>query len=236
MRFAPLRARCSAITRPSWAFEELSRIAEGLPAPLRIWSAFEIAVMSSTPARAITGCMARVTGLFQPSMMTETPSAISSLARLTPTAGVDSSSRFRTWTGRPSTPPASFTMAAMASIAWTTCCPCGPAPPLSGKIAPTLTGSAAATRPAGSANAAAAAASVARLRMNFMNLSSHPRSTGCRRDGLAPFRLPSTSRGQGGRTRRRCNSPSHQPSISAVSMQSWNPACRILMVLSREAA
>ena len=57
------------------------RIASGLPSPERIGSAFEIAVMSSTPARAITGCIASVTGLFQPSMITDTPAAISSLAR-----------------------------------------------------------------------------------------------------------------------------------------------------------
>src|SRR3712207_3594071 len=67
----------------------------------------------------------------------------------------------------------------MASIAWTTCWPCGPAPPLSGKMAPTLTGSAATARPAGSASAAAPAASaIARLRVNCMDLSSRPFGNG----------------------------------------------------------
>ena len=48
--------------------------------------------MSSTPARARIGCIASVTGEFQPSITTSTFSAIISLARLTPTAGVLSSS------------------------------------------------------------------------------------------------------------------------------------------------
>ncbi|MNR25039.1 hypothetical protein D3C85_1421600 [compost metagenome] len=83
----------------------------------------EMAVMSSTPARAITGCIARVTGLFQPSMMTETPALTSSVARDTPTAGVDSSSRETISMGRPRTPPSSLMTAAMAWMACVTCWP-----------------------------------------------------------------------------------------------------------------
>ena len=60
--------------------------------PARIGSAFDTAVMSRMSARASTGCMASVTGLFQPSMTTATFSATISLARVTPTAGVLSSS------------------------------------------------------------------------------------------------------------------------------------------------
>ena len=113
-------------------------MAKGLPSPDRIGSALEIAVMSSTPPRAITGCIASVTGLFQPSMITDTPRLINSVARETPTAGVDSSSRETISILRPSTPPLSLISAAMVWIAFVTCWPCGPAPPDSGRIVPTL--------------------------------------------------------------------------------------------------
>src|SRR6185369_13680213 len=136
------------MTAPSCEFELLRRIASGLPSPERIGSAFEMAVMSSTPAREITGCIASVTGLFQPSMMTETPCETSSLARDTPTAGVDSSSRATISILRPRTPPLSLIKAAMVWIACDTCWPCGPAPPDKGKITPTLTAACAQALPA----------------------------------------------------------------------------------------
>ena len=116
------------------------RTASGLPSPERIGSALETAVMSSTPARAITGCIASVTGLFQPSMITATPELTSSVARDTPTAGVDSSSRMTSSIFRPSTPPLSLITAAIAWMACVTCWPCGPAPPDSGKISADLDG------------------------------------------------------------------------------------------------
>ena len=94
--------------------------------------------MSRIPAREITGCIASVTGLFQPSMITATPALANSVARETPTAGVDSSSRETSSIFRPRTPPLSLMIAAMTWIALVTCWPCGPAPPESGKMVPTL--------------------------------------------------------------------------------------------------
>ena len=101
-----------AITPASKPFELLMRIASGLVSPLRIRSDFDTAVMSRMPARARIGCIASVTGEFQPSITTSTFSAIISLARLTPTAGVLSSSFETSAILRPSRPPLSL-------ISWT---------------------------------------------------------------------------------------------------------------------
>ena len=96
-------------------------------------------------------------------MTTDTPAPISSLARETPTAGVDSSSRLTISMRRPSTPPSSLIMAAIDWMAWVTCWPCGPAPPDSGKITPTL------TVPCAAAASEKPSAQVAtRVRISFM--------------------------------------------------------------------
>ena len=79
--------------------------------------------MSVIPARLISGCSVSATGLFHPSMMTDTPCEMRSSARETPTAGVDWSSRESTSSLRPSTPPLSLIIAAIALIASVTCWP-----------------------------------------------------------------------------------------------------------------
>ena len=109
--------------------------------PATIWSAFDTAVMSMMSARAQTGCMASVTGLFQPSITTATFSPTISLARVTPTAGVLSSSLAMTVSLRPFTPPLALTISAATCTAWNTPWPLGPAGPDSGTITPTLIGS-----------------------------------------------------------------------------------------------
>src|SRR6478736_5525506 len=88
--------------------------------------------------RARIGCIANVTGEFQPSMTMSAFSATISLARLTPTAGVLSSSLEITVSLRPSRPPLSLISCTMSLTALVTDWPSGPAPPLSGKMVPTL--------------------------------------------------------------------------------------------------
>ena len=114
------------------------RIASGLVSPARIRSDFDTAVISRMPARARIGCIASVTGEFQPSITTSTFSAIISLARLTPTAGVLSSSLEISVILRPSKPPFSLICSIASLTALVTDWPSGPAPPLSGKMVPTL--------------------------------------------------------------------------------------------------
>jgi hypothetical protein len=109
-----------ATTAASCELALFKRIASGLEALVRMPSAFEIIVMSSTLARARTDCIASVTGLFHPSITTTAPAEMSSFAFAMPIAGVLSSSRTSTSTGRPSTPPSALIIEAMAWMQFVT--------------------------------------------------------------------------------------------------------------------